>query len=138
MSAWDSFLLAKWRWHSAACSAVASGSFSRFHRPLSLAQRPASLALVQGDSLHSQVWGWRTRHPPSAHRSWASAFQEKGLVATALWVSASAVTNSYLKCYRLNPQPPSHMNALSIITQIGTQCARLQRFTVILKLSAEY
>lgn len=81
---------------------------------ISLGQCPAGHPFAS-DSIPSQIQHRRIRH------SWASAFQEQGLVATALWASASAVTNSYWKCCRPSPQPPPHMKAFSNSTQKWVQ-----------------
>lgn len=77
---------------------------------VSLGQCPAHHPFVS-DSIPSQAQHWRMRN------SWASAFQEQGLVATVLWARASADTNSSWKCCRPSPQPPPDTKAFSNSTQ---------------------
>lgn len=95
---------------------------------VSLGQCPAG----HSDSIPSQAQHCRIRH------SRASAFQEQGLVATALWASASAVTNSYWKCCRPSPQPPPHTKAFPNSTQkwVHSVLGCRGSLTVILTLSA--
>lgn len=76
---------------------------------VSRGQCPACHPFVS-DSIPSQAQHWRIRH------SWASAFQEQRLVATALWARASAATNSW-KCCSPSPQPPPDTKAFSNSTQ---------------------